>query len=213
MSRYSVPSGRLLKRVPGHMTTVGAVGTERQSLWSRRVPSQAVNLGPEADRACWLSLRTHSGLYEPRPESRGGTGFFKTGSKQSRKKLFVEVCQEIELLRSARQKSREIQRRMDSENVGTFRKAREDDWTQSDLLLPFRAGRAAAFTQQLTCQVLCRNPFRCKSVTWTCFRPAGHLDLISLLLQIIRSVLWNWKYFYLVRLALCPRVLDFIISH
>lgn len=76
---------------------------------------------------------------------------FLTGGKQSRKKLFVEVCQEIELLRPARQKSREIQRRMDSENVGTFRKTREDDWTQSDLLLPFRAGRTAVFTQHLTC--------------------------------------------------------------
>lgn len=116
---------------------------------------------------------------------------FLTGGKQSRKKLFVEVCQEIELLQSARQKSREIQRRMDSENVGTFRKTREDDWTQSDLLLPFRAGRTAVFTQHLTCGVLCRDPFRCKSVTWTCFGPAGHLDLISILLQITRSVLWN----------------------
>lgn len=75
---------------------------------------------------------------------------FLTGGKQSPKKLFVEVCQEIELLQSARQKSREIQGRMDSENVGTFRKAREDDWTQSDLLLPFRAGGTAALTQHLT---------------------------------------------------------------
>lgn len=77
------------------MTTVGTAGPEGQSLWSRRVLSQSANLGPETDRACWLPATQDCVNQDQSQEKELG---FLTGGKQSPKKLFVEVCQEIELL-------------------------------------------------------------------------------------------------------------------
>lgn len=111
MPRFSVPGGRLLRRVPGYITTSGHCryrGTKPSSQKSSVCPAEpGSGSAPEADtelrlRALWTKIRFQ------------GRNWVLTGEtiqKQSPKKLFVGMSQEMKLLLLAKQKSIERARK------------------------------------------------------------------------------------------------------